>query len=132
MESQSEKIFSVRPAFLTIPVIKLGDMKTYLTFEQRTVLGRSSLVKDWAYVMNIELHYLPPYSPNLNPIERRWKVMNEAVINSRYFNRCSGEKYGDFFSEILPDIAEALLFRISDTFQVLKPVPSSKNPYRCQ
>ena len=38
---------------------------------------RSDLVKDAAFVLNIELHFLPPYSPNLNPIERQWKVMNE-------------------------------------------------------
>lgn len=31
---------------------------------------RSDLVKDAAFVLNIELHFLPPYSPNLNPIER--------------------------------------------------------------
>ncbi len=31
---------------------------------------RRGLVKDWDYVMNIDLHYLPPYSPNLNPTER--------------------------------------------------------------
>jgi transposase len=31
---------------------------------------RSDLVKDAAFVLNIELHYLPPYSPNLNPIEQ--------------------------------------------------------------
>ncbi|TMN60038.1 IS630 family transposase, partial [Pseudoalteromonas piscicida] len=28
---------------------------------------RTDLVKDAAFVLNIELHYLPPYSPNLNP-----------------------------------------------------------------
>jgi transposase len=28
---------------------------------------------------DIELHFLPPYSPNLNPIERLWKVMNETT-----------------------------------------------------
>jgi transposase len=33
----------------------------------------------------ITLHYLPPYSPNLNPIERVWKVMNEHVRNNRFF-----------------------------------------------
>ncbi|MCB1660242.1 MAG: transposase [Pseudomonadales bacterium] len=31
---------------------------------------RCQLVKDAAAEKNIELHYLPPYSPNLNPIER--------------------------------------------------------------
>lgn len=88
---------------------------------------RSELVKDWAYVMNIELHYLPPYSPNLNPIERLWKVMNEAVRNNRYFSSASEfrQEIRRFFSEILPEIAGALSRRINDNFQVLKPAPSS-------
>ncbi|HIF9499501.1 TPA: IS630 family transposase, partial [Photobacterium damselae] len=46
---------------------------------------RSDLVKDAAFVLNIKLHYLPPYSPNLNPIERLWKVMNEKSRNNVYF-----------------------------------------------
>ncbi|MEX0425960.1 IS630 family transposase [Providencia rettgeri] len=88
---------------------------------------KSELVKDWAYVMNIELHYLPPYSPNLNPIERLWKVMNEAVRNNRYF-RTAAEFRAEirrFFREILPDIAGTLSRRINDNFQVLKPASSS-------
>ena len=44
---------------------------------------RSQLVKDWAEVVNIRLHYLPPYSPNLNKIERMWKLMNEHARNNR-------------------------------------------------
>ncbi len=28
----------------------------------------------------IEMHFLPPYSPNLNPIERLWKFVNEHVL----------------------------------------------------
>ncbi len=28
----------------------------------------------------IALHFLPPYSPNLNPIERLWKWVKERVI----------------------------------------------------
>lgn len=46
---------------------------------------RNDWVKDAAYVLNIELHYLPPYTPNLNPIERLWKVMNEQVRNNVCF-----------------------------------------------
>ena len=37
---------------------------------------RSGEVKNKAEELGIQLHYLPPYSPNLNPIERLWKVMN--------------------------------------------------------
>ncbi|MCK5819333.1 MAG: transposase, partial [Psychromonas sp.] len=36
--------------------------------------------------LNIILHYLPPYSLNLNPIERLWKVMNEYARNNKYFS----------------------------------------------
>jgi transposase len=33
----------------------------------------------------IELHFLPPYSPNLNPIERLWKWMKERVMYNTYY-----------------------------------------------
>lgn len=45
------------------------------------------LVKDAAFVLNIKLDYFPPYSPNLNPIERLWEVMNEKSRNNVYFKR---------------------------------------------
>ena len=36
---------------------------------------RTEEVRKFAQENAIELHYLPPYSPNLNPIERLWKFM---------------------------------------------------------
>lgn len=33
----------------------------------------------------IKLHFLPPYSPNLNPIERLWKWMKERTIYNTYY-----------------------------------------------
>jgi transposase len=45
---------------------------------------RSGLVTEAAEKLDITLHYLPPYSPNLNPIERLWKVMNKYARNSQY------------------------------------------------
>lgn len=83
---------------------------------------RSEQVKEWAYLMNIDLHYLPPYSPNLNPIERLWKVMNEQVRNNRYFTSAKvfREEIHRFFSEILPGLVGVLARRINDNFQTLK------------
>lgn len=88
---------------------------------------RSELVQEWAYVMNIDLHYLPPYSPNLNPIERLWKVMNEGVRNNRYFASPKDfrEEIHRFFSEILPALAGTLSRRINDNFQTLENASSS-------
>lgn len=84
--------------------------------------NKTQLVKDWAEVCNIELHYLPPYSPNLNPIERIWKVMNEQVRNNRYFANKHDFREGifTFFTTTLPNIADSLSSRIHDRFQALK------------
>ena len=45
----------------------------------------SAIVKSTAKRLGIKLIYLPPYSPNLNPIERLWKVMNEYTRNNKFF-----------------------------------------------
>jgi len=72
------------------------------------------------------MHILPPYSPNLNPIERAWKVMNEHVRNNKVFDSFTEfkAKIRTFFSStwntILPDLTD----RINDNFQKLKPVVS--------
>ena len=31
------------------------------------------------------LHFLPPYSPELNPIERVWKLVRRRCLHNRYF-----------------------------------------------
>jgi transposase len=31
------------------------------------------------------LHFLPPYSPELNPIERVWKLIRRCCLHNRYF-----------------------------------------------
>ncbi len=88
---------------------------------------RSYLARDAAFVLNIELHYLPPYSPNLNPIERLWKVMNEYSRNNVYFKtkQESREAIENFCTMTLPEIAGYLAYRINDSFQMLKPASSS-------
>ncbi len=34
---------------------------------------------------NITLHYLPPYSPDLNPIERLWGYMKKTSLCNRVY-----------------------------------------------
>ena len=84
---------------------------------------RSSHLKRAAKNLNIRLHYLPPYSPNLNPIERLWKVMNEQVRNNKFFSSAKEfrTKISNFFEETLPQIGNALNERINDNFQKLNP-----------
>jgi transposase len=77
--------------------------------------------QDKVYELNIELHYLRSYSPNLNPIERLWKVMNEHVRNNKNFATAKEfrDKIDELFSETLPTIGNILEARINDNFQVL-------------
>ena len=87
---------------------------------------RSQETQDAAKEKGITLHYLPPYSPNLNPIERLWKVMHEQVRNNVFF--ASAKAFRDaiarFFEEKIPIIKPILRKRINDDFQTIKPVPS--------
>src|SRR3972149_1264395 len=46
---------------------------------------RNKAVKKYLMTSKIVLHFLPPYSPNLNPIERLWKWMKERVIYNVYY-----------------------------------------------
>ena len=42
-------------------------------------------VKQKAQALNINLIYLPPYSPNLNLIERLWKFLRKHVLAGTYY-----------------------------------------------
>jgi len=44
---------------------------------------RAKVVREWAATLDIELLFLPPYSPNLNLIERVWKLVKKLALNAR-------------------------------------------------
>lgn len=70
----------------------------------------------------IRLHYLPPYSPNLNPIERLWKVFRETTLYNRFFETC-WEFFAavrGFFADKVHKIRRLLQQRINDNFQIVK------------
>ena len=46
---------------------------------------RNKEVTKYLKTSSVKLHFLPPYSPNLNPIERLWKWMKEVVVYNTYY-----------------------------------------------
>lgn len=40
----------------------------------------------------LEIMYLPPYSPELNPIERAWWFMRKKITHNRYVNSLKERK----------------------------------------
>lgn len=46
----------------------------------------AKIVKEWKrHHTRVKLHFIPPYSPNLNIIERLWLFFHKQVTNSHYF-----------------------------------------------
>jgi transposase len=82
----------------------------------------SKKTKEAAKTEGIILHFLPPYSPNLNPIERLWKVMNEYARNNQFFKtgREFKVKINNFFDKTWPSIADSMNSRINDNFELIK------------
>lgn len=81
----------------------------------------SQETKDFLETSQIKVYYLPPRSPNLNPIERLWKIMHEYVSNNRVYERFRDFKKSlfDFFDYTIPNIKDVLISRITDNFQTL-------------
>ncbi len=80
----------------------------------------SKEVKTEAKKLSIKIHYLPPYSPNLNPVERLWKIMHEYVSYNTYYEKFSDftEATANFFRHIGKK-KKLLRSRITDNFQTI-------------
>ena len=63
---------------------------------------RNAKVTEYLKTSRIEFRFLPPYSPNLNLIERLWKFMRKNIINDKYY-----EKFSDF-RKALADFSSGL------------------------
>ena len=44
----------------------------------------------------IRLHFLPPYAPHLNPIERLWGIMHEHITHNRHY-----PTFGEFVDAVI-------------------------------
>ena len=69
-------LLKVRAAFPTGPITVVWDNARY---------QHTALVRVVAAFARIDLVYLPPYSPNLNLIERVWKFAKKTALANRSF-----------------------------------------------
>ena len=82
---------------------------------------KSEKTKEYVEKSRIKLHYLPPYSPNLNPIERLWKIMHENVSNNKYYPK--GKDFvaavHNFFNKTVHELKDVIRSRVTDNFEKL-------------
>jgi transposase len=77
---------------------------------------RSYIVQQKAKALDIELLYLPPYSPNLNLIERLWRYFKKKVMKNRYYDTYSCferavETFFQTFNDRISDMRSLLNFK---------------------
>lgn len=75
-EQVKEFLIKVRNASGEIPISIVLDNARY---------QHCNAVKEKAAELNIDLIFLPPYSPNLNIIERLWKYTQRHVLAGKHF-----------------------------------------------
>jgi transposase len=66
-------------------IIKIYARKVVTIILDNAKYQKCTLVTELAKNLNIELLYLPSYSPNLNIIERLWKWTEKDCLNCQYY-----------------------------------------------
>lgn len=84
---------------------------------------RSKMVNEFLNTegQNVEWLFLPPYSPNLNLIERLWKYLRKNAINTFYYEKFDQFREAVFnVIEDLPNRKDQIRSFIGNDFQIIK------------
>src|SRR4051794_29628455 len=91
----------------------------------RFAAHHAALVRDWLKQSGrrIVLHFIPPYCPHLDPIERCWGVMHENTTHNRCYGSFAEFKTAvmTFLTRTVPAKWDQFRDRITDNFRVISP-----------
>ncbi len=99
--SVCELLIKITQRYVDLPISIVLDNARY---------QKCKLVQATAKLFEIELLYLPAYSPNLNLIERMWKFVKTKCLYSKYYpdfdsftkaiEQCLAKTNGDYKKEL--------------------------------
>ena len=109
-------------ALLVLILDKQKQGKIYIVLDNARYY-HSQIVKDFLKENpRIILKFIPPYSPNLNIIERLWKILKKKVVYNKFYLKF------DQFRENVIDFLENEIWKekefeniLTDNFQIIKP-----------
>jgi transposase len=78
------------------------DMKPIYIVLDNARYQHCDLVRYTAWTLGIKLVFLPPYSPNLNVIERLWKWMKKKTLYAQYY-----QSFAEFKTALIDNIQTA-------------------------
>lgn len=99
------------------------DDKPIFLFLDNAAYNRAYESQEYAESLGITLFFIPPYSPNLNLVERLRKFMKKKLVKNRYF-----EVFDDFYTAFIGFFTELetrfneLKSIFDNKFQILKAV----------
>jgi transposase len=99
-QSVCELLEKIAALYVGIPITIFLDNARY---------QKCALVMEKAKSLNLELCFLPTYSPNLNLIERAWKFVKKKRLYSKYY-----EKF--------PAFKEAISKCLDETMTLINPI----------
>jgi transposase len=109
-------------ALLILILDKQKEGKIYIILDNARYY-HSIIVKEFLKEHpRIVLKFLPPYSPNLNIIERLWKILKQKVVYNKFYL-----KFEDFRIKVLDFLENRIWLNdkfksmLTDNFQIIKP-----------
>ena len=96
-EPTDTDIFLAYVEHLLCPVLKPGDVVVMDNLSPH----KAPAVREWIEKAGAEVLYLPPYSPDLNPIEKAWAKLKQLL---REVKARSKETLDQAITELLPCI----------------------------
>jgi transposase len=85
----------------------------------------AKLVQEWLAQpgRRIKLHFIPPYCPHLNPIERLWGVMHRHVTHNKCYATCGqfADATLNFLRDKVPKNWNCFRDSVTDNFRVINP-----------
>lgn len=90
-----EKCNAKRVVEFLIKVRKIYPNKRIIIILDNATYNHARYTTTFAEWYNIKLFFLPPYSPNLNIIERLWKFTKKKLVHNKYY-----EKFEQFIQEV--------------------------------
>ena len=85
-------------------LVKNPDAKKIYMISDNAKYYKNKELTEWVKGTKIIQVFLPPYSPNLNLIERLWKFLRKKVINTQFYR--TKELFRDAINQFFKNIAQ--------------------------
>jgi transposase len=105
---------------ITFVIFTLKEERIILIMDNARY-NHARLVREHIAGTVVEIVYLPPYSPNLNLVERMWRFMKKKVMRNQFY-----KTFAEFIATIkrffarISDYTDELSSLMRDKFHILE------------